>query len=98
MYTHANTPPPAQVAEWTARQARAALHAIQAEIKAESARQVALLSACASNGQQAEHIRGLVAITMAHLSLDASPATLENTTQWQAWALGLADSIEVPRK
>ncbi len=98
MHIDASTPSPSQLAESIAHQALAAQHAIQAEAKAESAQQVASLSAWADSGQQAEHIRGLVAITMAHLSQHASPATREHATQWQAWALGLADGIEVPAK
>lgn len=96
MHIDASTPTPAQLAEAIAQQALAAQHAVQAEAKAESARQVASLSAWASKGQQAEHIRGLVAITMAHLSEHATPSTRENAAQWQTWALGLADGIEVP--
>lgn len=98
MHIDAGTPSPTRLAELAAHQALAAQHAIQADAKAENARQVASLSAWADSGQQAEHIRGLVAITMAHLSQDATPSTRENAAQWQAWALGLADGIEVPAK
>lgn len=98
MRIDASTSTPAQLAESIARQALAAQHAIQAHAMAESATQVASLSAWADSSQQAEHIRGLVAVTMAHLSEHATPSTRENAAQWQAWALGLADSIEAPAK
>lgn len=94
----ASTPSPTQLAEWTAQEALAAQQAIGADAKAENARQVAALTAWADSSQQAEHIRGIVATTMAQLSAHASPATLANATQWQSWALGLADGIEVPAK
>ena len=89
------TPSATQLADWTAHEALMAERAIGSDARAENARQIASLSSFASSGQQAEHIRGLVATTMAHLSGRASPATLENTTQWQTWALGMADGIEV---
>ena len=98
MHIDASTPSPTQLAELATQQALAAQHAIQAEAKAENARQVASLSAWADSSQQAEHIRALVAITMAHLTQHATPATREHATQWHAWALGLADGIEVPAK
>ena len=91
----ASTPSATQLADWTAHEALAAELAIGADARAENARQIASLSSFASSGQQAEHIRGLVATTMTHLSAQASPATLENTTQWQMWALGMADGIEI---
>jgi hypothetical protein len=90
-----HTPPATPFTDGDAHEAFTAERAIGAEAKAENARQIASLSSFASGGQQAEHIRGLVAITMAHLSKQASPATLENATQWQTWALGQANGIEV---
>lgn len=52
---------------------------------------VAELAISADRGQQGEHIRGIVATTIAHLSSDATTATRELAAQWRAWALGLAD-------
>ena len=95
MNINAGTPSATQLADWTAQEALAAERAIGADARAENVRQITSLSSFASSAQQAEHIRGLVAATMAHLSGQASPATLENTTQWQTWALGMADGIEV---
>ena len=94
MHIDAGTPTPTQLAELAAHQALAARHAIQTEAKATNARQVAALSAWADSGQQAEHIRGLVATTMAYLAPHASAATREDAAQWQAWALGLADGLD----
>lgn len=73
-------------------------NAIQAEAKAENARQVSALLAWADSRQQAEHIRALVSITMGHLSQHATLATREHSAQWQDWALGLADGTTVPVK
>jgi hypothetical protein len=90
-----HTPSATPFTDGAAHEAITAERATGAEAKAENARQIASLSSFASSGQQAEHIRGLVATTMAHLSKQASPATLENAAQWQTWALGQASGIEV---
>jgi hypothetical protein len=47
----------------------------------------------ANRSQQADHIRGIVAATMAHLAADATPATGDSAAQWQKWALGLSDDL-----
>ena len=96
MHIDASTPSPVQLTESTDRQACAAQHAVQAEAMAENLRQLTSIAAWANRAQQVEHIRSLVAITMAHLSVHASPATRENATHWQTWALGVADGIETP--
>jgi hypothetical protein len=85
---------PSQLAEWTTYEAIAAQRATGADAKAENAKQIAALSDCADSRQQAEHIRGLVAATMSQISIDATPATRENATHWQTWALGLADGFD----
>lgn len=86
----------AQLAEWTAYVAIAAQLATEANTKAENSKQIAALSVCADAGQQAEHIRGLVAATVSQISIHASESTRENTTRWQTWALGLADRLDAP--
>jgi hypothetical protein len=68
----------------------AALRAIGATAKAANLKALAELSASADSSQQADHIRGIVATTMAHLALDATPATRDSAAQWQKWALGLS--------
>ena len=50
----------------------------------------------ADEGHIAEHIRGMVAATMGHLSTDASEATRSDAAHWQQWALGVADGMELP--
>jgi hypothetical protein len=64
----------------------AAQRAIGTTAKAENLKALAELSA----SQRAEHIRGIVATTMAHLALDATSATRDAAAQWQQWALGLS--------
>lgn len=86
-----STAPTADLAD---REAAASEHAIKAEAKQENTRQIAELSDGANEVQQAEHIRGMVAVTMANLSINASGATRENAGQWQEWALGAADGVE----
>lgn len=71
----------------------AATQAIGASAKAENLKALAELSASADSAQQADHIRGIVATTMAHLSADATAATRDSAAQWQKWALGLSDSL-----
>ena len=71
----------------------AATHAIGASAKAENLKALAELSASADSTQQADHIRGIVATTMAHLAVDATAATRESAAQWQQWALGLSDAL-----
>ncbi|MFZ2307073.1 MAG: hypothetical protein WAW34_07100 [Rhodoferax sp.] len=43
----------------------------------------------------AEHIRGMVALTMGTLSVRALDATLNDAQKWQQWALGVADGLEL---
>jgi hypothetical protein len=71
----------------------AAHRAIGDAAKAENLKALAELSASANRSQQADHIRGIVAATMAHLAEDATPATRGSAAQWQQWALGLSDSL-----
>jgi hypothetical protein len=72
---------------------RAAHLAIGAPAKAENLKALAELAACADSTQQADHIRGIVATTMAHLAADATAATRDSAAHWQAWALGLSDAL-----
>jgi hypothetical protein len=71
----------------------AAHRAIGASAKAENLMALAELSATANPSQQADHIRGIVAVTMAHLAADATVATGDSAAQWQKWALGLSDDL-----
>jgi hypothetical protein len=71
----------------------AAHRAIGAPAKAENLEALAELSATANRSQQADHIRGIVAATMAHLAADATAATGDRAAQWQKWALGLSDDL-----
>ena len=75
------------------QEADAALQAITAEAKAENLSRVAELSEGADEAHVAEHIRGMVAATMGHLSADAPAITRLNAEQWQNWALGVADGV-----
>jgi hypothetical protein len=72
----------------------AAHRAIGAAAKAENLKALAKLSATSDSSQQAEHIRGIVAKTMAHLALDATSAARDSAAQWQKWALGLSHPDE----
>jgi hypothetical protein len=71
----------------------AAHRAIGAPAKVENLQALKELSATANWSQQADHIRGIVAATMAHLAPDATPATGDSAAQWQKWALGLSDDL-----
>jgi hypothetical protein len=76
--------------EANAKTAECAAHrAIGATAKAENLKALAELSASTDSSHQADHIRGVVATTMAHLALDASSATRNSAAQWQKWALAL---------
>ena len=55
--------------------------------------QIAALRIDANEGHIAEHIRGMVAATMGHLSIQASVSTRNDAEHWQQWALGVADSL-----
>lgn len=61
--------------------------------KAENMSALAELAASADSRQQADHIRGIVATTMAHIAADATTATRDSAAQWQAWALALSDAL-----
>jgi hypothetical protein len=75
------------------QEADAALHAITGQAKAENLSRVAELSEGTDEAHVAEHIRGIVAATMGHLSTDAPAVTRNNAEQWQDWALGVADGV-----
>jgi hypothetical protein len=72
---------------------RAAHQALSATAKAENLKGLAELSATADSRQRGEHIRGIVATTMAHIAADARAATRDSAAQWQAWALALSDAL-----
>ena len=71
----------------------AAHRAIGASAKAENLKALAELSATADH--QADHIRGIVAATMAQIASGATQATRDSAAQWQKWALGLSDTLPV---
>ena len=77
----------------TALAERAALQANGDAAKADNLKALAELQASADSAQQAAHIRGVVATTMAHLLEDASATTRQSAAQWQTWALGLSDEL-----
>jgi hypothetical protein len=62
----------------------------------ENTKQIDTLRNAANEGHIAEHIRGMVAATMANLSTQASDATRNDSQHWQQWALGAADGLELP--
>jgi hypothetical protein len=74
---------------------RAAHRATGADARARNLAALAALADCANNSQQADHIRGIVATTTAHLAADATVAARDSAAQWQAWALGLSDGLLV---
>ena len=76
------------------QKAGAAEHACTAQAKAQNSKHVAALSDGFDQAHVAEHIRGLVAVTMAHLSVNASAPTVGHAEHWQGWALGVADGVE----
>jgi hypothetical protein len=77
----------------TAQEADAALQAITGQAKEENLSRIAELSEGADDAHVAEHIRGMVAATISHLSADAPTLTRHNAEQWQDWALGVADGV-----
>jgi hypothetical protein len=91
--THMNTESNAMARPSPAQEAAAALQAITVEAKAENLGRVAELSEGADEAHVAEHIRGMVAATMGHLSADALAITPNNAELWQEWALGVADGV-----
>jgi hypothetical protein len=71
----------------------AAHRAIGEVAKAENLKALAEIAVHCERGHQLDHIRGIVATTLAHLAADATAATRENAAQWQQWALGLGDAL-----
>ncbi len=57
----------------------------------ENSKQIASLRIDANEGHIADHIRGMVAATMSNLAVHSTDAT-----QWQIWALGVADGLALP--
>ena len=62
----------------------------------ENNEQIAALRDDANDNQIADHIRGMVAATMRHLSGQDSDANRNDAEQWKQWALGVADGLELP--
>jgi hypothetical protein len=77
----------------TALAERAAHQANGDAAKADNLKALADLGTTADSAQQAAHIRGVVATTMAHLSAEATAATRNSAAQWETWALGLSDAL-----
>lgn len=75
------------------QEADAAERACTPQAKAENLSQIAELSDGVDQAHVAEHIRGLVALTMAHLSVNASTASAGSAAHWKGWALGVADGV-----
>lgn len=90
--TVSTTPP--SLAQTTAQEADAALHATTAGAKEENTKQIAELADATVEAHIAEHIRGMVASTVDHVSIHATATTREHTEHWQQWALGVADGVE----
>ena len=76
----------------------AALQAITSNAKDANTRQIAALAEGVDQTHVSEHIRGIVAVTMGHLSINAITTTRNHAEHWQQWALGVADGTarEVP--
>jgi hypothetical protein len=91
--THMNTDSNAMARPSPQQEADAALQAITGHAKAENLSRVAELSEGTDEAHVAEHIRGMGAATMGHLSADAPAITRDNAEQWQDWALGVADGV-----
>ena len=72
---------------------RAAHRANGDAAKADNLNALAELGASADSTQQAAHIRGIVATTIAHLTADATAATRDSAAQWQQWAQSLSDAL-----
>ena len=81
------TPTPAQ-------QAEAAQYATTIEAKTENTKQLASLADGTVEAHIAEHVRGMVAATVALVSINASATTQADAQLWQQWALGVADAVE----
>ncbi len=88
-----NTEPNTMARPSPAQEADAALQAITGQAKAENLSRIAELSEGTDDAHVAEHIRGMVAATMSHLSADAPALTRLDAEQWQNWALGVADGV-----
>ena len=74
----------------------AAEQALNPQAQTDTLKHLADMASDTSPQQQAEHIRSMVAISLAHLSAHASAATRAYAERWQAWALGLASQLEQP--
>jgi hypothetical protein len=91
--THMNTESNAVARPSPSQEADAALQAITGQAKSENLSRIAELSEGTDDAHVAEHIRGMVAATMSHLSADAPALTRLDAEQWQNWALGVADGV-----
>jgi len=76
------------------QEADAALFAITDQSRADNLNRITALSESANKEHIAEYIRGMVEVTMDHLSADAPSIIRANAEQWQDWALGVADGVE----
>jgi len=61
-----------------------------------STEQIAALRHDANESHIAEHIRGMVSVTMGNLATDATHTLRADAERWQKWALDLADGLTLP--
>ena len=76
-----------------AQEADATERATSDHAKTENLAMFAGLSDAANDTHIEEHIQGMVAVTMGHLSADAPATTRANAEHWQDWALGVANGV-----
>jgi hypothetical protein len=76
------------------QEADAALQSLTDQAKAQNLAAIAEVSEGAEEAHVAAHIRGMVAVTMGHLSADALAVTRNNAEEWRDWALGVADGVQ----
>lgn len=80
----------------SASEAHAEQCAASAVAKQENTKQISELRENSNNCHVAEHIRAVVAVTMAGMTIHASDSTRSYAEHWQQWALGIADGLKLP--
>jgi hypothetical protein len=79
-----------------ASEAHAEECAASAEAKQENTKQISELRENSNDRHVAEHIRAVVAVTMAGMTIHATDSTRSHAEHWQQWALGIADGLDLP--
>ena len=85
---------PLQLKQWAAFEALTAERSTEVAAKKQTDESAATLVARSDSWGKAEIVRSFVALVASKVPVGADEVTRGNAAKWQAWALGIANSID----